>query len=415
LRSAIRGTSKIELAKVVGVAAAAVALAACSDRNVETSNRFDDGGPPPIQQGYFRAGSVAGLDFVSGSESGVTDAGGSYTCETNQAVSFSVGNIELGETLCSTLAHPAALSPSGTPLDTKAINIMRLLLILDGDEIFENGVAISEDLQILADSWSQIDFLADDFDAELAQIKSDIASVENRVVDPIPSEAAAFALLDTSIACAYSGIYINSVPAGPFNAITAIALTAYTREGIQPHVAEFMLVRNHPESQVFMQSLTFMQIQTLPTYAGSGVSGEFLTPDRVSGVYRNAIAQQVVDRNGAFVVFRAGKTNGSHRFAGSFEKLGGITGITTLRGRVVMTLDGDSLIGEAFDLLTGDGHDVSGIRVPGTNDFEFDVQGFPGSGTVTLVLNESGEPVGLEGTWPGYEEQVLQAAGCRLI
>lgn len=415
MSKASRPRLRIDRAHGLGLGFIALALSACTERNVQTSNRFDPGDTPRVQAGFFRAGSVEGLSYVSGGESGVTDGDGAYTCETDLPVSFSIGSLELGETLCATLAHPAALSPSGTLLDVKSTNIMRLLLILDDDQNFDNGIRISPDLQTLAGSWSPVDFFADDFDAELTQIKSDIATVENRTVDTLPSESAAFALLDTSIACAFSGIYINSVPAGPFNAVTNVALTVFTDADTGAHVAEFLILRNHPESQLFKRSLTTLELQTLPTYEGPEVSGEFLTPDTAAGSYVNAIVQQVVDRNGAFVVFRGGDSPSGYRFVGTFEKLGDISGITTLRGRIVLTIDGDRLSGEAFDLLIGDGYNVNGARVPGTDDFEFEIEGFPGSATATLVIDDEGEPAGLEGNWPGYEENVLEAVSCRVI
>jgi hypothetical protein len=122
-------------------------------------------------------------------------------------VTFSIGQIVLGTAECSTLLHPPALRGSGSLFDPEALNIARLLLMLDGDQYPATGITISTGLRDIADNWAPVDFGAADFAAELVRIIADIASIEGRTVAAPPTTADAFSHLDASLACAYSGAF----------------------------------------------------------------------------------------------------------------------------------------------------------------------------------------------------------------
>jgi hypothetical protein len=80
---------------------------------------------------------------------------------------------------------------------------------------------------------------------------------------------------------------------------------------------------------------------------------------------------------------------------------------------VSLTLQGDAFFGQAIDNALGLRHTVTGRRLQGSNDYELEIESL-GPATGTIVIDADGAPSGLRGNWPGYEDTVLEAVGCRL-
>jgi hypothetical protein len=365
-----------------------------------------------VQQGFFRGGNVAGLSYVSGQRSGITDAEGSYTCEADGLVAFSIGALDLGETPCATIAHAVALSPSGELTDQTSLNIMRLLLILDQDEDPNNGVFISEALRSIAENWAPIDFEATDFEAELAPIIADIASLESRVVDDVPGNDDAFVFLDASLSCAYSGVYYRIFQTGPVIATNVVTLNVFRDLASNTDVGDFLLLRQNLLSGLVGLGTESMQLRALPLLAGNSFEADFVTPDVLVITWFAAISQQPWDRSGSTVVSRLGGIDGEHRFAGTIQAFGTATRPSLLK-KISLALEGDTFSGVAIDNALGLRHAVTGKRLPGSSNYELEIESL-GSATGTIVINADGDPVGMRGNWPGYEDTVLEAVGCRL-
>ena len=396
--------------------AAVLCVAGCSDAHVTQTAAFAERYPSTSQTGVFKPGNVAGLDFVSGTYTGVTDTAGHFTCATDQPVAFAIGKVALGDTPCATVAHPAALTPSGSLLDPAAINITRFLLLLDHDQAFDNGVQISEPLRSLAAGWPPIDFSAADFESELVTVMSDIASTEGRTSIVVPTSAEALAYLDASLSCAYSGVFVNTFASGLFFAPTHAAVRVHREPGSGADVFEAWVRRNHPQAQLYVHSAGTVELKTLPSLvngapAGLGnVSGDYRSPDVIAGAWTDAGgAQQTIDRAGFFEVVRIGRATGDYRFTGTFTRTAsGLVGVATL------TLDGDTLAGEAFDLSTGTAFSVSGTRLQNTNSVQLSTGLATEPTTVELLTDANGAPIGLQGAWPGVEPTSFDAVGCRL-
>ncbi len=393
--------------------ASAISLTACADQDFVTISAFDDERLPEIQQGFFRGGNVAGLEFTSAEQSGVTDSSGAYTCRTGSTVTFAVGSVSLGETECGSLAHAAAMTASGSPTDPAALNITRFLMLLDQDDDPGNGIFISESLRSLADSWTQIDFSASDFEGELSAVLADITSAESRIAS-VPDSAEAFVLLDAGLSCAYAGVYINLFPAGAISAPTSVALNIFKDPVTNVVVGDFLLLRQDPTSQVFLASTAEVMLGTLPGISNSAFFADFISPDRLTGSWLTAAAQQTIDRTGTFIIFRIGEVSGDYRFAGKLEKVGELSTDPSLQSRIALSLDGDAITGEAFDTFLGVRLGVTGRRLPNSNDYEIEVDGL-GRATGSFIVDANDEPIAIEGNWPGYDENVLEGVGCRLI
>ena len=398
----------------VGSCAVVLFLAACSSSGgggdaASAVNQLAAG----VKQGFFRGGNVNGLEFVSGRQSGITDADGAYTCEEDRPVSFSVGSVRLGETECASMVHAAALTESGSVSDPAAINITRFLMTLDQDSNPNNGVIISEALRTMAANWPQIDFSADDFDNELVGVISDIMSIDSRVAS-VPDSAAAFVFLDASVACAYSGVFINIFSAGAFNATTVATVNVFRERETNIDLANFLMIRQHPQSSLFTESTAEFMLETLPGIRDDYFIADYLSPDQVAGSWLKAASFQSVDTTGTYNAFRLGRPGGEYRFTGKLVRDRERSFDRTLQGRIELYLDGDTMIGRGIDHLLGVRLPVEGRRIGDTNDFELEVENY-GTSTVTLILDDDGEPAGLEGGWPRIEGNVLEAVGCRLL
>jgi hypothetical protein len=293
-------------------------------------------------------------------------------------------------------------------------------MLLDEDQIPENGIAISSALRALSDSWAPIDLSSENLEDELVGVIADIASVESRPVITVPSSADAYVHLDSSLSCAYTGVFVNTLWTAEYAVLTTVSLLVYREPGTTTDVFATKIVRNHPDAQLYVDAGGTVELKKLPSlipsdvsYAGR-VSAEFRTPDRVVGRWTNAFAQRGIDFAGSFDVFRIGSASGKYRFAGTYSRLAGTKYPTSEYGYVVFALDGDEFVGEAFDGVLGGIIPVSGRRLPNSDKAEFRIGNGDLSSLTTLTFDESGAPIVLEGGWPGIEGSTLRAVGCRL-
>jgi len=97
-----------------------------------------------IKTGYFIDSAVAGVDYKTPTQSGVTDANGAYTYRAGERVVFSIGGIELGEVTDSALATPLHLCNSDDENDPKVVNMLVFLQSLDDDGDASNGIHIKK-------------------------------------------------------------------------------------------------------------------------------------------------------------------------------------------------------------------------------------------------------------------------------
>ncbi len=160
--------------------------------------------------GRFIDTAVEGLAYVSGDQAGTTDSDGTFTYEVGGNITFSVGAVEIGSVAGGDIITPVDLTGMGTNTtmpDTQ--NIVRFLLMLDRDGDSSNGISISNEVQTMAKNWPQIDFAGADFEADMAPIISDVATLDNRT-PVLPSATEAQAHLEGTLACLLSGVFQGS-------------------------------------------------------------------------------------------------------------------------------------------------------------------------------------------------------------
>ncbi len=135
---------------------------------------------------------IRGVSYRTPSHSGQTDANGAFTCLVGETVAFSIGGIELGSATASSkisLFTLAGMTPptselalrrelwrmqsTTTPL-SRVTNMAMLLLALDADGNPDNGVDVSADAGVLANSQLDFDVRFFEFPENLARLAPDL-------------------------------------------------------------------------------------------------------------------------------------------------------------------------------------------------------------------------------------------------
>ena len=365
---------------------------------------------PAIQEGVFKDANVRGLAFVSGTERGITDARGRYTCKTGEPLSFAIGGVKLGETACTTLVHPPALIGDGTLYDPGALNLARFLMMLDQDGDASNGIFISDALRGMAANWAQIDFGASDFDARLSSVIADIATIENRVVTAPPTTSEAYAHMESTLACAYSGAFAGSLTDAGRD---AGSVTLIITQDPDTHVVEFELeyFLNPAAAPAFTQSLVGeIQLENRMRFYDRGTTPadsprwwEFVAPDRIKGHWKDWLTMSFAAASTDFVLHRLGSDTSDRRFVGRFVGQG-------FHGVVELGLSTDQLTGVAVAFISDERFVVTGT----TRGDQVELTIGTATASATLFRDSSGSAIGLRGGWPGAPSGSVDAVGCRL-
>ena len=118
------------------------------------------------QSGVFIDSPVEGLSYASATLNGTTDADGTFSYETNETVTFSIGDITLGSTSGAAVITPVDMVNGATSeTDPVVTNIARFLQTLDDDGNPDNGIMISNTVSNLA-AGKNIDFMLSTSDFE---------------------------------------------------------------------------------------------------------------------------------------------------------------------------------------------------------------------------------------------------------
>jgi len=114
-------------------------LAGCGSNDHDTSAPVN-----PAMTGVFLDGVVENLDYVAGTApKATTNAKGEFTCYAGDTVSFSIGGIALGSTLCASTVTPLELARVVDIKDVKVINRLLALQLLDDDNDPSNGIKLA--------------------------------------------------------------------------------------------------------------------------------------------------------------------------------------------------------------------------------------------------------------------------------
>lgn len=278
--------------------------------SVAPSSAVDTPAANQTAQGVFKDSNVAGLKYVSGALSGVTDAQGRFTYEVGEQVTFLLGGVELGSSLGAEVITPIDLVENGTLNSQEVKNIVKLLLLVDQDERPGNGINIEQSLQNLSLDWPPIDLAVADLSSQLASIQSDLSSlyggVRSLVNDTVVDQH-----FGGTLSCLYSGAFVGTRDGAPF----AFTLDPSSRliSGFSKYIGG--VVNFASSSPVVFANKPEFNVNTIANLASIslslGIDAEFRTPNEVLGTWDDGLF------NGSFSAQRiAAPGNIQHRISG---------------------------------------------------------------------------------------------------
>ena len=115
-----------------------------------------------VKSGSFKDSAVAGINYVSGGETGTTDSDGTFKYEEGGTVTFSVGGVVIGSGPPSAEMTPVDIVDGGSEDNQAVVNIARFLQTLDDDGDPTNGIGISSTTsEAIKTTGKSIDFNVD--------------------------------------------------------------------------------------------------------------------------------------------------------------------------------------------------------------------------------------------------------------
>ncbi|MFZ0724697.1 MAG: MopE-related protein [Desulfobacterales bacterium] len=129
-------------------------------------------GEPSLANGVFVDSPVEGMDYETVSEFGLTGLGGRFNYREGEIITFSIGDVILGQAAGKDMLTPIDLVPGAADeTDSTVTNICRLLQSLDQDGNLQNGI------QITAQVRAEVHGQAIDFNLSISQFENDPAIV----------------------------------------------------------------------------------------------------------------------------------------------------------------------------------------------------------------------------------------------
>ncbi len=175
-------------------------------------------GPP---SGNFLDSAVSGLTYTSGTLVGTTDSNGRFRYRPGQQVMFAVGDLVIGLGPGAPIMTPVDLEGFATDETNEVvINIARFLQTLDFDQDPDNGIEITEAVQMAA-SGVNIDFTQSvaNFEtleqADVDTITAVLPGGSRTLVPAAQAQAHLASTLRTAVAGRYEGRYSGD-DSGPF-------------------------------------------------------------------------------------------------------------------------------------------------------------------------------------------------------
>lgn len=364
----------------------------------------DDEATPTTASGQFKDSNTSGLSYVSGDQSGVTGADGSFTYEEGNTVTFSVGSVEIGTATGKSVVTPIDLVSGGSSDSVEVKNIVRFLVMLDSDGNPSNGINIHPNVQTIADSWSSVDFSDGDLDGQLGGIISDAASMDGGT-HVVPDANTAKLHLESTLRCVHAGAFKGTFT-GDDSGIFGFLVDALTGE-VNGAANDNVSLANG-EDWVELSGAAVSLDQTAGFVAGSSVdgvtfSGNFTSVNNVSGTWLHSSDNASGTYSGSRI---GGAVNAKFRFTGLYEG------------------DGEGIF--AFDV--DDSGNVTGISVDMSDTVVTSVTGtVTGDGTLNIDPLPNGVTVtngvlntltgALSGNWQNVSEGAVgtfSGNGCAL-
>ena len=318
--------------------------------------------------GQFKDSNTIGLNYVSGTISGVTDSDGSFTYSVGNEVSFFIGGVSLGSTQGAPVVTPIDLVDGGSSNSDEVQNIARFLMMLDDDGEPENGISISSSVQEAAYDWDQIDFSSTNFEGDLSIVINSAIEADGGT-HVLPSASEAKSHLESTLLCSYSGSFIGtytgSTDSGYFG-ITLDASSGYITGYIYSSLYESIDTINGDEPIGYDQDVAFTSgsVSTGATFNGNmtdtnSVAGEWDNSSDGGSLSGTRIASEQKAEYHFSALYSSGDSD-FLVFAFNVSEDNDVSGIAyDLVHNKTVNLSG-SLVNTSFNATGGDGSEFSG-------------------------------------------------------
>lgn len=345
-----------------------------------------------IRQGQFKDNNVTGLNFISGGQSGITNASGAFTYEQDAPITFSIGGITLGTTTGKALITPIDLIDNGSSNDAAVQNLVRFLLMLDADGYTPNGIQISSAVQTAASNWAQIDFASANFSTNVTSIMM-AATAADGGSHILPNALVAKAHLESTHLCSYSGAYKGTSNSNNNPGFIVDALNGNVSGFLYSDASNSIVDFTNITAIKHNHQVSFSTGNDTNTY-----TGEFASLNNITGTW-----QKNTD-SGAFTASRlTGATNAVYRFTARY------TG--TESGFFAFDIDqANKVTGSHYNVKTNTEESLSGTLI-GTKLTVVTAKGIQIQGMLGI---DSGT---LSGTWSEASKGAsgnFSGSGCQL-
>jgi hypothetical protein len=346
-----------------------------------------------VLQGQFKDTNIAGVRFVSGAQSGTTNATGTFSYEQGASITFSIGGITLGTTTGKAVITPIDLIGNGSADHVAVQNMVRFLLMLDTDGYAQNGIQISSTVQTAATSWTQIDFNSANFSTDVTSIMM-AATAADGGSHSLPDIATAQQHMESTHFCIYSGAYKGTFTGTNNGTLGIIA------DALNGNVSGFVYNETSSELIALSNITPIKHTQAVSFVSGDDtntLTGEFSSPGNISGTWKKGA------ENTAFTGTRlTGAANSVYRFTASY------TG--TDSGLFTFDIDQNNKVtGSSYNVKSNADSSISGTLV-GTKlsatTSNIKLQGLLSIESGTLSGTWSDSTKGTSGTFSG--------SGCQL-
>ena len=126
--------------------------------------------------------AVTGMRYETPTQSGVTDADGSFSYMANETVIFSLGDIVLPPVTSAPVVTPLDVFSTSNIADARVINLTRLLQSLDEDGNADNGITLTSTAAASATGLT-VDFGSTSFDSQVNNLVANSGSVITSLID----------------------------------------------------------------------------------------------------------------------------------------------------------------------------------------------------------------------------------------
>ncbi len=237
-------------------------------------------GTPQTASGVFIDAPVEGLSYVSGSHSGVTGTGGTFTYEVGQPITFSLGGVTLGSATGQpviTPVHIALSSNSSANASTiKAYRITQFLMSITNSTLNSTSMTITPAMRTAAQNLSiNFDTVSD------AALLSAVQTISSGVTQLVTSGTAIQHLSNSiysNFAGTYSGTYSGTNSGTWSISISSSGIVSGSLgdgSSVTGSLVNGTVFSGNASGSGWIGNLNIMTGVFSGTWSGSGISGTF--------------------------------------------------------------------------------------------------------------------------------------------